>query len=64
MPEPITDIRDEQQVAKYLLELDQEHPGIIQTLREMNTSYQQYIIALSMIKSPYFFSSDSVTLTL
>lgn len=61
---PIADLRDEDQVRAYFGRLEREYPQLIEAMKVMNISYQQYLAALHALNQRASFSSSSTRLTL
>ena len=61
---PLIDPRNEQEVRDYFARLEQECPGVIRAMEDMNVSYQQYLVGLLALSRPVSFSTNSATLTL
>jgi deoxyadenosine/deoxycytidine kinase len=53
------DIRDEQSVRSYFEQLEREYPEMIETLRVMNISYQEYLAAILAMNQQSSFSTAS-----
>ena len=61
---PVVDLGNEQQVQDYFARLEQECPGVIKAMKEMNISYQQYLVGLLALNRPASFSTNSTRLYL
>lgn len=62
--QPIIDVSNEEEVRDYFIRLEQECPGIVHAMKEMNISYQQYLMGLLALSRPISFSTSSTKLTL
>lgn len=56
---PTLDIRDEESVRLYFERLESEYPEMIQALRVMNISYQEYLAAILAMNQQSSFSTTS-----
>jgi predicted patatin/cPLA2 family phospholipase len=61
---PSVDVRSEQEVRAYFEQLEREYPQLIEAMRVMNISYQQYLAALRALQQQSSFSTSSTQLTL
>jgi hypothetical protein len=61
---PIIDINNEAQVVEYFARLEKDYPQLIEAMRVMNISYQQYLEALSGISRRISLTTSSARLTL
>ncbi len=61
---PTIDVSNEQEVRDYFVRLEQECPGVVKAMKEMNISYQQYLVGLLALNRPTSFSTNSVRLYL
>lgn len=60
----IFDIRNEEQLRAYFARLEKEYPQLIEAMKVMNISYQQYLTALQALNQRSSFSTGSTRLTL
>lgn len=61
---PTLNLNDENEVRAYFTRLEQEYPQLIEAMKVMNISYQQYLAALQALTRRASFSSSSTRLTL
>ncbi|MHB8656275.1 MAG: hypothetical protein ACYDA9_20655 [Terriglobia bacterium] len=64
MPAPNLDVHNEPEVREYFARLEKEYPQLIEAMKVMNISYQQYLAALSALNGQQSFSTSSTRLTL
>jgi hypothetical protein len=57
-PEGI-DVRDPEQVAEYFAALERDYPQIVEAIRVMGISYEQYLLALRSMTQQSSFSSST-----
>jgi hypothetical protein len=55
---------NERQIREFFARLEQESPGVVKAMKEMNISYQQYLIGLLALSRPVMSSSNSLKFTL
>ncbi len=60
--EPVLDIRNEEEVRQYFAQLEAEYPQLIEAMKVMNISYQQYLNALEAMNQPSSVSTSSAAL--
>jgi hypothetical protein len=60
-PLPIenVDVRDAEQVTEYFAALERDYPQIVEAIRVMGISYDQYLIALQSMTQQSSFSSST-----
>ena len=61
---PRASVDDEQELKAYFAALEREYPQLIEAMRVMNISYQQYLTALRLLQQQPSFSTSSTKLTL
>ena len=59
---PILDIHNEAEVRAYFTRLEREYPQLIEAMKVMNISYQQYLAALHAMSQRSSFSSSTTRL--
>lgn len=57
---PTIDLRNAEQVKEYFAHLEREHPQIIEAIKVMGISYQQYLTAMQSLTQRSSFSSSSI----
>jgi len=58
------DLRNEEQVRAYFADLERDYPQLIEAMRVMNISYQQYLVAMRAMSQQSSISTSSAQLTL
>jgi deoxyadenosine/deoxycytidine kinase len=61
---PTIEVSDEKQVRDYFARLEQDYPQLIETMKVMNVSYQQYLAAMQAMNQRCSISTSSAQLTL
>ena len=61
---PIADVHNEEEVRAYFDRLEREYPQLIEAMKVMNISYQQYLAALHAMSQRSSFSSNTTRLAL
>jgi hypothetical protein len=61
---PTIEVSDEKQVRDYFARLEQDYPQLIETMKVMNVSYQQYLAAMQAMNQRCYISTSSAQLTL
>jgi len=61
---PQIDPRNEEQVRAYFARLEREYPELIEAMKVMNISYQQYLTAIKAMNQQSSISTSSTRLTL
>ncbi len=61
---PLVDLHNEQEVHAFFARLEREYPQLIEAMRVMNISYQQYLAALRALDQRTSFSTGSSQLML
>ena len=56
---PIVDLRDEESLRLYFARLESQYPEMIEALRVMNISYQEYLAAILAMNQQSSFSTAS-----
>lgn len=59
MPEPNLEVHNEGEVREYFARLEREYPQLIEAMKVMNISYQQYLTALLALTRQQSFSTGS-----
>jgi cell division septum initiation protein DivIVA len=54
-----TDLYDEQQVRDFFARIEKEYPQLIEAIKAMNISYQQYLTSLQALNRHSSFSTGS-----
>lgn len=60
----ITDTRNEEEVRAFFARLEREYPQLIEAMKVMNISYQQYLAALQALNQRTSYSTATARLTL
>ncbi len=61
---PVVDGHSEEEVRAYFSRLEREYPQLVEALKVMNISYQQYLAALHAMSQRSSFSSNTTRLAL
>ncbi len=61
---PAIDVSDEQAVRDYFARLERYSPELIEAMKTLNISYQQYLTAMRAMNQHSSLSTDSAQLTL
>ena len=61
---PDIDLSNEQEVRDYFARLEYEFPTVVETMKVLNVSYQQYLTALLALNRQTSFSATSTRLEL
>jgi hypothetical protein len=61
---PQVDLRNEEQVRVYFARLERDHPQLVEAMKVMNISYQQYLAAMRAMNQQSSISTSSAQLTL
>jgi len=61
---PLLDVANEAEVREYFARLEKDYPQLIEAMKVMNISYQQYLAALLALNRQASFSTSSARLTL
>lgn len=64
MPFAAIDTSNEVEVREYFARLEKEYPQLIEAMKAMNISYQQYLEAVLALSRQPSFSTSSARLTL
>jgi len=59
----VLDVRNEAEVREYFARLEKEYPQLIEAMRVLNISYQQYLAALSTLNRQASFSTSTARIT-
>ena len=55
----ITDVRNEEELRAYFARLERDYPELVEAMRVMNISYQQYLAALQALHQQSSISTSS-----
>jgi hypothetical protein len=61
---PRVDLRDEEQVRAYFARVERDYPQLIEAMKVMNISYQEYLAAMRAMSQRSSISTSSAKLTL
>jgi len=60
----VVDTDNEEELKAYFAHLEREYPELIEAMKAMNISQQQYVIALQALRKQSSYSSSSASLNL